>query len=222
MRVLLAEDDIGLREVVERGLRENGYVVAAVGDGDDALHMLMVNEYALAVLDWKLPGLAGVEVVSRLRGFHRPVSVLMLTARDSRADRVEGLDAGADDYLVKPFDFGELLARLRALQRRPREVAAPRLTLAGLELDPRTRRVYRAGSVIGLTPTEFSILELLLRRAPAMVPRESIASHAWDDDTDPVGSNTIDVHVARLRRKLVGAGVRVVAVRGTGYRLEAT
>jgi len=222
MRVLLAEDDRGLREVVERGLRENGYVVDAVADGDDALHMLTVNDYALAVLDWQLPGLSGVEVVSRLRRLLSPVSILMLTARDSRADRVQGLDAGADDYLVKPFDFGELLARLRALQRRPRATVGPRLTLAGLELDPGTRRVRGAGRDIIVTPTEFSILELLLRRAPAMALRESIASHAWDDATDAVGSNTIDVHIARLRRKLAGTDVRVVAVRGAGYRLEAT
>jgi two-component system copper resistance phosphate regulon response regulator CusR len=219
MRVLLAEDDDHLREVLERGLRENGYVVDSVATGDDALHMLEVNEYALAVLDWRMPGLPGIDVVIGLRRKAIPVGVLMLTARDSRSDRVQGLDAGADDYLVKPFDFEELLARLRALQRRPRVVAAPHLTHGALDLDPAHRQVRANGSGISLTRTEFAILELLMRRAPSVVGRDTIASQAWDDETDPMGSNTIEVHVARLRRKVAVSGVEIQAVRGIGYRL---
>lgn len=221
MRLLLAEDDDALREVLERGLREYGYVVDAVTNGDDALHMLEVCDYAIAILDWRMPGLVGVEVVRRVRRRREPVAVMLLTARDSASDRVEGLDAGADDYLVKPFDFGELLARLRALQRRPRVTEAPRMLLGRLELSPADRHASRDGVALSLTLTEYTILELLMRRSPNIVPREAIANHAWEDDSDAVGSNTIDVHVARLRRKLDGAEVRIQAVRNIGYRLLA-
>ena len=219
MRLLLAEDDSALRDVLERGLREHGYVVDSVASGDDALHMLELNDYALAVLDWRMPGLEGIDVVSRVRRKAIPVGVLMLTARDARSDRVHGLDAGADDYLVKPFDFDELLARLRALQRRPREVAGPLLQAGDIELDPAHRQVSVRGSAVSLTRTEFAIIELLMRRAPAVVARDAIATQAWEDEGDPLGSNTIEVHVARLRKKVAGAGVEIQAVRGIGYRL---
>ena len=144
----------------------------------------------------------------------------MLTARDTPPDRIRGLDAGADDYLVKPFDFGELLARVRALQRRPRGVDAPVIARGDLSLDPVRREVAVAGRPVALTATEYHILELLMRRSPAVVDRKAIAEHAWDDETDPLGSNAIDVQMSRLRAKLPGAGVRIVTVRGAGYRLE--
>jgi len=150
----------------------------------------------------------------------KPTALLMLTARDAPADRIRGLDTGADDYLVKPFDFGELLARVRALQRRPRGIDGPVLTKGQVALDPVSRGVAVGGRALNLTATEYLILELLLRRSPAVVERKSIAEHAWADETDPLGSNAIDVQLSRLRAKLPNAGIRIVTVRGAGYRLE--
>jgi len=222
MRLLLAEDDPALRSVLERGLRENGYVVDAVDRGDDALHLLGLYEYALAVLDWRMPGRPGVEVVAEARRRRLRTPILMLTARDTLADRVTGLDTGADDYLVKPFEFDELLARLRALQRRPAASAEPTLAAGALEYDPGTREARVGGRPLSLTPTERAILELLLRRRPTAVTRAAIAQHGWEDESEPLGSNVIEVHVARLRGKLAGAGLRVVTVRGVGYRLDTS
>jgi DNA-binding response OmpR family regulator len=219
MRLLLAEDDEALRGVLSRGLREAGYVLDAVGRGDDALHMLRLNEYALAVLDWRMPGMDGLEVIGAMRRLGIASPVLMLTARDTAADRVQGLDGGADDYLVKPFDFPELLARLRALLRRPPAVESAVLRRGALHVDPATREASVGAASLHLTATEFAILELLVRRSPAVADRKAIAAHAWEDDTAPLGSNTIEVHVARLRAKLAGAGVAILTVRGTGYRL---
>ncbi len=219
MRVLVAEDDPGLRSVLERGLRRSGYVVDAVADGDRALRYLQGYDYELAVLDWRLPGRSGLEVLREVRRRGSGVPVLLLTARDTTADRVEGLDAGADDYLVKPFEFAELLARLRALQRRPAVALGPVLALGDLVFDPAARLVRRDGADLGLTGRERAILELLLRRHPAVVERRSIALQVWDDEAEAVGSNTIDVHLARLRSKLAGSSVRIETVRGIGYRL---
>jgi DNA-binding response OmpR family regulator len=143
----------------------------------------------------------------------------MLTARDSPDDRVTGLDEGADDYLIKPFDFGELLARIRALQRRSPALQSPRLAIGDLEFDPATREVRIGPARPRLTGTELSILEILMRRSPAVVPRQSIALHVWAEEADALGSNTIDVHMARLRAKLALALVRVETIRGVGYRL---
>ena len=145
--------------------------------------------------------------------------VLMLTARDAPADRISGLDAGADDYLIKPFDFGELLARVRALQRRPGSVDGRVLRRGALVLDPLTRAVTADGIDLHLSTTEFRILELLMLRAPAVVDRRQIAQHGWKDETDPIGSNAIDVRMARLRAKLAGSGAQILTVRGAGYRL---
>jgi DNA-binding response OmpR family regulator len=219
VRVLVAEDDSGLREVLARGLRENDYVVDAVANGEDAIRYLRSYEYELAVLDWRMPGMSGLDVVRWIRRTQRPTPVLMLTARDAHADRVMGLDEGADDYLVKPFDFAELLARMRALQRRAPTVQQPELVVGDLRFDPASRRVLVAGQEPVLTATEYSILELLVRRSPAVVPRRSIAVNVWDDEADAMGSNTIDVHLARLRAKLASGMVRIETVRGVGYRL---
>ena len=144
----------------------------------------------------------------------------MLTARDTPPDRIRGLDSGADDYLVKPFDFGELLARIRALQRRPRGVDAPVITRGDLALDPVRREVTVRDQPLALTATEYSILELLMRRSPAVVDRKAIAEHAWQDETEPLGSNAIDVQMSRLRAKIASARAQIVTVRGAGYRLE--
>jgi DNA-binding response OmpR family regulator len=219
VRALVAEDDNALRSVLERGLREHGYVVDAVPDGEQALGFLRTYEYEVAIVDWRMPKVSGLEVVRVMRARRSPVPVLMLTARDTAADRVLGLDEGADDYLVKPFDFGELLARLRALQRRSPVLQPTRLLVGDVEYDPATRTLTAAGDLPLLTATELAILELLMRRSPAVVQRRSIALHVWEDEADAVGSNTIDVHLARLRSKLSSAHVRIETLRGVGYRI---
>ena len=219
MRVLVAEDDPGLRSVLERGLREHGYVVDAVEDGTAALAYLRSYTYEVAVLDWRMPDTTGIEVVRamRVRGDRTPV--LMLTARDATEDRVEGLNAGADDYLVKPFTFAELAARLSALQRRPALALDPVLTCGDLTYDPAPRQATGTEGPLTLTAIETALLELLLRKAPAPVNRRTIAVQVWDDEADPVGSNTIDVHVGRLRGKLATTSARIETVRGFGYRI---
>ena len=214
VRVLVAEDDEGLGQVLARGLREQGYVVDLVPDGETAAAYLRFYEYEVAVLDWRMPRLSGLDLVQRMRRAGTPTPVLMLTARDTPADRIAGLDAGADDYLVKPFDFGELRARLRALQRR-----SPRLVIGEVEFDPAAREVTVCGQRPALTGIELGILEILMRRSPSVADRRSIAQHVWDNEADAFGSNTIDVHLARLRSKLAGAGVRIETVRGIGYRI---
>ncbi len=220
MRILVAEDDAGLREILVLGLQDAGYHVDSVERGDDAIDQLKWYEYDVAVIDWRMPGAEGIDVVAWARKHERPTGLLMLTARDTPADRIRGLDTGADDYLVKPFDFGELLARVRALQRRPRGVDQPVIRVGSLALDPVTHTVTASGHDLGLTSTEYKILELLMRRSPAVVDRKAIAEHAWADETDPLGSNAIDVQVSRLRAKLPEAGVHIVTVRGAGYRIE--
>jgi DNA-binding response OmpR family regulator len=222
MRVLVAEDDPGLREVLVLGLEDRGYHVDAVERGDDAIDQLRWYDYDVAIIDWRMPGAPGIDVVAWARKNNRPTALLMLTARDAPPDRIQGLDAGADDYLVKPFDFGELLARVRALQRRPRGVDQPVIQRGRLALNPVTREVTADGRPVAFTVTEYRILELLMRRSPAVVDRKAIAEHAWADETEPLGSNAIDVQLSRLRAKLPAAGIRIVTVRGAGYRLEAS
>lgn len=219
MRVLVAEDDGALRSVLARALRENGYVVDAVADGDEALAHLRTFEYEVAIVDWRMPRVSGTDVIARARRHGVKSPMLMLTARDTVADRIAGLDQGADDYLVKPFDLHELLARLRALQRRPANAAGPRLDCGDLTFAPDLREVTVAGRPVALTTTEVGLLEILLRRQPAVVTRRAIASHVWEIEADAVGSNTIDVHVARLRAKLGASTARIETVRGIGYRL---
>jgi len=221
MRVLVAEDDPGLRSVLERGLREHGYVVDAVADGDLALSHLRSYAYEAVVLDWRMPATSGIEVVRAMRSRGDRTPVLMLTARDTTADRVEGLNGGADDYLVKPFAFAELVARLSALQRRPPLTLAPVLECGDLSFDPATRTATRAGQPLALTAIETGLLELLLRRSPAPVNRQTIALQVWPDEADPVGSNTIDVHMGRLRAKVADSTARIETVRGFGYRIVA-
>ena len=219
MRILIAEDDRALLSVLARGLREQGYVLDTATSGDDALHLLRLYGYAAAIIDWRLPGMSGDEVIRQARRLGIPTSMLMLTARDTTEDKVTGLDAGADDYLVKPVNFPELLARLRALLRRPRDVGSPVLTIGSLRLDPGSRTASLNGKALQLTGRELAIAELLMRRSPAAVDRLTIARQAWDDEGDALGSNTIDVHVGHLRHKLSGADVQLLTVRGAGYRL---
>ncbi len=219
MRVLIAEDDPGLCSVIERGLQENGYVVDAVADGAAALSYLQSFDYDVAVFDWRMPTMNGLEAITTMRRRGDRTPVLMLTARDATEDRVKGLLQGADDYLVKPFAFSELLARLTVLQRRPALLLAPVLTCGNLSFDPATLATKVEDREIFLTAIETGLLELLLRRAPAVVARRSIATQVWKDESDAVGSNTIDVHIARLRSKLTDATARIETVRGTGYRI---
>jgi DNA-binding response OmpR family regulator len=219
MRVLVAEDDAALRAVLDRGLQENDYVVDAVADGDAAVNHLLTYEYAVAILDWRMPKKSGIEVVEEARRIGLRTPILMLTARDAPADRVTGLNSGADDYLVKPFDFSELLARLQALQRRPALRLGPLLQSGDLRFDPNTRELTRGDDRIALTATECALVELLLRRSPAVITRRTIAVQVWDQEADAVGSNTIEVHIARLRAKLKGSHTRIETVRGSGYRL---
>ncbi|HEV3274138.1 MAG TPA: response regulator transcription factor [Candidatus Dormibacteraeota bacterium] len=219
MHVLVAEDDAKLLEVLARGLRSAGYTVDVAARGDEALALLLLNSYAAAVVDWRMPVMDGIDVVTAIRSRSMSTPVLMLTARDTPSDRIHGLDAGCDDYMVKPFDFQEMLARLRALMRRPSATLGVRLRAGGLSIDPAERQASVNGTALALTPTEYAIVELLVRRSPAVVSRETIANHAWTDALDPIASNSIDVHVTRLRAKLVGAGLRLEAVRSVGYRL---
>jgi DNA-binding response OmpR family regulator len=221
MQILVAEDDAQLRDVLARGLRSAGYTVDVAGRGDEALELLLLNAYAAAVVDWRMPVMDGIDVVTAIRARSLSTPVLMLTARDTPSDRIHGLDAGCDDYLVKPFDFQEMLARLRALMRRPKTTLGVQLRAGALTIDPVARLASVNGTALALTPTEYAIVELLVRRSPAVVSRETIANHAWTDALDPIASNSIDVHVTRLRAKLVGAGVRMEAVRSVGYRLVA-
>lgn len=224
MRVLLVEDQPRAAQMLAKGLREQAYAVDVARNGPDALYQAAITEYDAIVLDVMLPGLDGFEVCRQLRrgGSHAPV--LMLTARDAVDARITGLDSGADDYLVKPFDFGELLARLRAVIRRGRLPLQPSVVaLGGLRLDLRARQAYRQQRQITLTSREFSLLEFLVLHAGEVVGRGAIAEHVWDSPFESM-SNVIDVMVQRLRRKIDDPdGPSLITTRrGEGYMLAAT
>jgi DNA-binding response OmpR family regulator len=220
MRVLLVEDDDRLASSVANQLRQAGFAVDVVARGLDALRETAISPYDAIVLDLQLPDADGVEICRRLRERGTPVRIIMATARDGVADRITGLDTGADDYLVKPYSVQELIARLRALLRRP-EAALPTVYRVGdLELDTATRVAKRADRSIELTTKEFMVLEYMMRNAGRVLTREQISEHAWDANYDPF-SNVIDVYVARLRRKVdqPGESQLIETVRGAGYRL---
>ena len=221
MRILLVEDESEIARVIRRGLTENSYAVDVVSTGEEALYRAGVGEYDALVLDVRIPPPDGFEVCRRLRAEGLRVPILMLTARDAVGDRVEGLDAGADDYLVKPFQFEELLARLRALLRRGGPVHAPVLRVGALELDTRSHRVRLEDKPIPLTTKEYALLEYLARNAGRIVGRGEIADHVWDEEFDTF-SNLIEVYVNRLRRNIekVSARKLIHTVRGAGYMLE--
>ena len=222
MRILVVEDEPKVARFLERGLKQQAYAVDVAANGEVGLQLADENEYDLIVLDVMLPGRDGFAVLRELRAGQRATRVLMLTARDGLADRVRGLDLGADDYLVKPFDLEEFLARVRALLRRAATEAPLKLCCADLDLDPRTRRVRRAGKPIELTSKPFAILDLLMRRTGQVVSRAELAEHVWDRYFDPF-SNVIDVTVHQLREKVDrGFGTRLIhTVRGVGYVLRA-
>ena len=223
MRLLLVEDDPDAARVLAKGLRECGYAVDVAGDGEIAVVQAATTDYDIVLLDVLLPKTDGFAACREIRDSGCAVPILMLTARDSVESRIEGLDCGADDYLVKPFDFGELLARLRALIRRGRHPILPdRLSAGSLVLDTRSRRVRLASRELSLTTKEYALLEYLVRRAGDVVSRGDIAEHVWDEHYDPL-SNVVDVYIQRLRRKLdrPGADSWIRTRRGEGYQLEA-
>jgi DNA-binding response OmpR family regulator len=220
MRLLVVEDDPRLSEVIVRGLREDGYAVDSVGDGQSALYQLAINTYDAVVLDVMIPPPNGFEVCRQMRASHLATPVLMLTARDAVDDRIHGLDAGADDYLVKPFAFAELLARIRALLRRTPLVAAPTLQVGDLIINTASHRVLRGEEEVVLTSKEYALLEYLARNAGRVISRSEIAEHVWDERFDPF-SNVIDVYINRLRRKVDRAEPhRIVTRRNEGYMLR--
>lgn len=222
MRVLIVEDEPDVADLLVRALKEAAWAPDVAATGNAALSALAVNDYDLAILDAGLPDLDGLEVCRRWRASGGDTPILMLTARGGLSDRVRGLDAGADDYLPKPFAIEELLARLRALARRPPTTQDVRLALDDLVLDPATRAAARAGRPIRLTTREFALLEYLLRNPNRIVSRAQILEHVWDDHFDPV-ANAVDVLVGRVRRKVDAAGRRplIHTVRGAGYLLSA-
>jgi two-component system copper resistance phosphate regulon response regulator CusR len=222
VRILLVEDEARLAAFVARGLREQSYAVDTASDGGEALYLAAINQYDVVVLDLMLPVKDGYEVCRELRaaGFKRPI--LMLTARGTVEDRVTGLDTGADDYLTKPFDFKELLARLRALLRRSPDLRPPVARVADLTVDTASHAVERGGEPVSLTAKEYALLEYLVMNEGRVVSREQIAEHVWDESFDPF-SNVIDVYVKRLRAKLdTSRDPRLIHTRrGEGYILTA-
>lgn len=222
MRVLLVEDDDTLRDSATAYLRASGFAVDPADTGEMARALAAVSPYDAVVLDVRLPDDDGFVLCTALRQRVPAPRILMATARDGVEDRIAGLDLGADDYLVKPYALGELVARLRALLRRPDTAAPTVLRVADLMLDPATREAKRGVRVIALTTKEFAVLEVLMRRTGQVLTREYIGEHAWDDNFDPM-SNVIDVYIARLRRKVDGEGEAPLlsTVRGAGYRLVA-
>jgi two-component system response regulator MprA len=223
LRILVVDDEPAVRESLRRALQLEGYGVELAGDGAEALYRLESREVEPdgVVLDVLMPEVDGLEVARRLRRSGSSVPILMLTARDEIADRVAGLDAGADDYLVKPFALEELFARLRAILRRSADGAIEVLRFADLELDPATREVRRAGELIELTRTEFSLLELFMLNPRQVLTRSVIFERVWGYDFGP-GSNSLDVYIGYLRRKTeAGGGPRLIqTVRGVGYALR--
>ena len=221
MRVMLVEDEAKMAGLIGRGLRKEGMAVDVTSRGEDALWMAEAHPYDVIVLDVMLPGIDGFEVSRQLRSNASATPILMLTARGEVRDRIEGLDRGADDYLVKPFSYGELLARLRALARRGPIERPPELRVGDLRLDPATRRVWRGKREISLSAKEFALLEAFMLRAGAVLSRMQLLEHAWDYAYES-RSNVVDSYIRYLRRKIDGPfGTRSIeTVRGAGYRLR--
>lgn len=222
MRILVVEDEPRMASVIARGLREQSYAVDVAQDGDDGLYQCSINDYDLIVLDVLLPQRDGFEVCRELRARGTATPVLMLTARAAVDDRITGFEAGADDYLTKPFSFRELLARIHALLRRDSHLLPDEIQIGDLIINSSSHRVSRAGNSIQLTAKEYALLEYLARRAGQLVSRADIAAHVWDNDFDPF-SNTIEVYMNRLRKKIDdGHPAKLLHTRrGEGYILES-
>jgi heavy metal response regulator len=221
LRILVVEDDRKVANFIRKGLREERYAADVSRDGVEAAHLALTNDYDLIVLDVMLPGKNGIEVCRELRGKGVVTPIIMLTAKDTLEDKVRGLDAGADDYLPKPFAFEELLARVRALLRRNQEYRTPTLKVADLELDPSQHRVTRAGREIVLTGKEYALLEYLLRNAGREVSETLIMEHVWEMDFDPQ-TNVVGVYIHHLRQKVDrDFDTKLIhTVRGVGYVLK--
>lgn len=222
VRILIIEDEKRLVDVIKRGLIEQGFLVDVAYDGEDGQHLAETASIDLIILDIMLPKMSGIQVCYNLRSKEINTPILMLTARDSIEDRVRGLDSGADDYLVKPFDFSELLARIRALLRREPTQKTNVINIKGLTLDTSTREVTRGENKIVLTTKEYYILEYLMRHPNAVVSRLMLEENAWNNESD-IESNVVDVYIRRIRIKidLEGEESLIETVRGAGYRLKS-
>jgi DNA-binding response OmpR family regulator len=221
MRILVVEDDARIAGFLEKGLRESGYDVVVADNGEDGFLDARLNPYDLLVLDLMLPAMDGIEVARKLRAAGKTVPILMLTARDTETDKVQGLDVGADDYLTKPFSFAEFLARVRALLRRESLSRSSVMQVADLAVDTTGHRVYRGGKEIELSGREYALLEFLIHRAGQIVTRDQLREHVWGDSD--VWSNVVDVYIGYLRQKIdAGAAEPLIqTVRGIGYTLRA-
>ncbi len=220
MRLLIVEDERALAASLTKGLREEGFAVDCAHDGEHGLFLAETGEYDLLIIDWMLPKISGQELIQRLRE-SSAVPVLMLTAKGTVNDRVAGLSAGADDYLVKPFAFAELIARIRALLRRPAQAVPTTLTVGDLILDPTTKTATRAGAPLKLSRKEYLLLEVLLRHAGQVMSREELLAHVWDHEYEGF-SNVVDVYIRYLRQKVDKpyAMSLIHTVRGFGYKIE--
>ena len=221
MRILIVEDNLQLAEWLSRLLRKAGYSVDCVADGEDADHVLKGDAHALAIIDLGLPGLGGLEVLKRLRARGSTMPVLILTANDTVSDRGRGLDAGADDYLAKPFDVDELEARIRAQLRRAGPSRNPLIACGPLSFDTNLRQFTLAGEPLSLTPREQSVLEVLIRRAGQTVTKQALVDSVFGFD-DEAAPNAIEIYVHRVRKKLEGQPVTIATLRGIGYLLRQT
>ena len=222
MKILVVEDDRTVGQYLRRGLEEAQYHADLVGDGLEALRIASGEQYDVVVLDLRLPGMSGLEVLRTLRDRGIPTPILILTAQDAVGQKVEALRAGADDYVTKPFSFEEVLARVEALSRRPKQMSSTRLVIGDLEVDRNTHEVRRGGKPIELTPKEYAVLEYLMRHSPRVMSRTLITEYAWDYHFDP-GTNIVDVVINRLRKKLdSGQSKKLLhTVRGVGYVVRA-
>lgn len=224
MRIILVEDEVKLAKALSQGLIQKGYAVDVVNDGTKALSRISLNhiDYDLIVLDLSLPGMDGASITTKLREKNITTPILILTARNETKSKIDLLLAGADDYIVKPFSFDELCARISAILRRPTEMVPVILKARDIEMNSAERRVYKAGKLISLTLKEFVLLEYFMRNTNKVINREELLSHLWDFNYTSF-SNVVDVHVKNLRKKLdqVGEKNLIETVRGTGYRLEA-
>ena len=222
MKILVVEDDRVVGQYIRRGLEESQYHADLVDDGLEALRLISGGNYDLVVLDLRLPGMGGLEVLRTIRDRGNTTPILVLTAQDAVGHKVEALRAGADDYVTKPFAFEEVLARVEALSRRPKQLTSPRLAVGDLELDMGSREVFRAGRAIELTPKEYAVLEYLMRHPGRVMSRTLITEYAWDYHFDP-GTNIVDVVINRLRKKVdSGAEKKLLhTVRGVGYVIRA-
>ena len=223
MRLLLVEDDARIARFVAKGLREQSYAVDVATNGDDALYQAEVNTYDLIVLDVMIPGRDGFAVCRELRAAGQKIPILMLTAKDAVEDRIAGLDFGADDYLTKPFEFRELLARLRALLRRSGELRPARIAVADLVLDTGARTVSRAGTDVPMTTKEYALLEYLMRNEGRVVTRTMLLENVWDFHFDP-NTNIVETHISRLRAKVDRghANELIQTIRGVGYSFRVS